>query len=211
MRQLRQLLLALLVSLTFTGVAKAQYYEMASHMTDMLLPALSGNLNYKGYIEASYLKGLGEERVDFVDISTTQGVKYASWFYMGVGAAVDVMIPSLDFKQHRYDASVMVPLYADFRFFIGNQSKVSANLDLRVGAAFVFDEFPTNHGYLMEDENLYFRPTFSVRFPINKLRPKQAINIGFSYQLLLNAWESGHHWDEAKDFHNIGATVGFEW
>ena len=176
-----------------------------------MLPALSGNLNYKGYIEASYLKGLGSDRVDFVDISTTQGIKYASWFYMGVGAAVDVMIPSLDYSRHRYNPSVMVPLYADFRFYIGSQSEVSVNLDLRFGAAFVFDEFPTNNGYLMEDENFYFRPTFSIRFPINKYRPKQAINLGFSYQLLLNAWDSDHYWDEAKDFHNIGATIGFEW
>ena len=211
MRQLKRILMLLVISLSFTGVAKAQFYEMANHMTDMMWPALSGNLNYKGFIEASYLKGLGSDRVDFVDISTTQGMKYANWFYMGVGAAVDVMIPSLDFNRHKHDASVMVPLYADFRFFIGNQSKVSVNLDLRLGAAFVFDEFPTTNGYLMEDENFYFRPTLSVRFPINKFRPKQALNIGFSYQLLLNAWESGRHWDEAKDFHNVGATIGFEW
>lgn len=211
MRQLRQLLLALLVSLTFTGVAKAQYYEMASHMTDMLWPALSGNANYKGYVEASYLKGIGEDRVDFVDISTTQGVKFANWFYLGVGAAVDVMLPSVDYSNHKYDASIMVPLYADFRFYVGNPSKVGVNLDIRFGTAFVFDEFPTTNGYLLEDENLYIRPTLSVRFPINKNKPKQAINVGVSYQLLLNEWESHYYFDDAKAFHNVGATIGFEW
>ena len=96
MKQLKRLILILIISLSFTGIAKAQYYEMASHMTDMLWPALSGNVNYKGYVEASYLKGLGEERVDFVDISTTQGVKFAKWFYMGVGAAVDVIVYLID-------------------------------------------------------------------------------------------------------------------
>ena len=211
MKQLKRLILILVISLSFTGIVKAQYYEMASHMTDMLWPALSGNVNYKGYVEASYLKGLGEERVDFVDISTTQGVKFAKWFYMGVGAAVDVMIPSTDFSLYKQDASVMVPLYADFRFLIGNQSNVSVNLDVRMGAAFVFDDFHTNNGYLLEDENFYLRPTLSVRFPINKDRPKQAISVGFSYQLLLNAWENGNYFDEAKDFHNVGATIGFEW
>ena len=211
MKQLKRLILILVISLSFTGVAKAQFYEIANQIPQLLSPALSGNFNYKGYVEVSYLKGVGSDIFDFVDFSTTQGFKYRNWFFMGVGAGVDVMIPSTDFSLYKQDASVMVSLYADFRFLIGNQSKVSVNLDVRMGAAFVFDNFHTNNGYLLEDENFYLRPTLSVRFPINKDRPKQAISVGFSYQLLLNAWENGHYFDEAKDFHNVGATIGFEW
>lgn len=194
MKQLKRLILILVISLSFTGIVKAQYYEMASHMTDMLWPALSGNVNYKGYVEASYLKGLGEERVDFVDISTTQGVKFAKWFYMGVGAGVDIMLPS-DGRNYN-NPQVMVPLYADFRFLFGNQSKVSANLDLRLGAGFTFNYNP--------NENFYLRPTLGVRFPINKHKPKQALNVGFTYQLLVDGCK---YWDR----HSIGATIGFEW
>ena len=211
MKQLKRLILILVISLSFTGVAKAQFYEIANQIPQLLSPALSGSFNYKGYVEVSYLKGVGSDIFDFVDFSTTQGFKYRNWFFMGVGAGVDVMIPSTDFSLYKQDASVMVPLYADFRFLIGNQSNVSVNLDVRMGAAFVFDDFHTNNGYLLEDENFYLRPTLSVRFPINKDRPKQAISVGFSYQLLLNAWENGHYFDEAKDFHNVGATIGFEW
>lgn len=210
MNQLKRLILILVISLSFTGVAKAQFYEIANQIPRLFSPALSGSFKYKGYFEASYLKGLGEERIDFVDISTTQGFRYANWMFMGVGAGVDIMLPSVDFQHHNYDPAIMVPLYADFRFLIGNQSKVGVNIDLRVGAAFTFDSFPTNNGWITNEECFYLRPSFSVRFPINKNKPKQAINVGFTYQLLISDW-SGTYWDNNKDFNSIGATIGFEW
>ena len=124
-----------------------------------------------------------------------KGFKYANWFFMGVGAGVDIMLPN-DHHDY-YEPGVMVPLYADFRFLIGDQSKVSANLDLRVGAAFPFNN-------LIGDENFYLRPSLGVRFPINKNKPKQALNVAFTYQLLVDGC---HYWDR----HSLGATIGFEW
>ena len=194
MKQLKRLILILIISLSFTGVAKAQFYEIANQIPQLLSPALSGSFNYKGYVEVSYLKGVGSDIFDFVDFSTTQGFKYRNWFFMGVGAGVDIMLPSDG--HNYYDPQVMVPLYADFRFLFGNQSKVSANLDLRLGAGFTFNYNP--------NENFYLRPTLGVRFPINKHKPKQALNVGFTYQLLVDGCK---YWDR----HSIGATIGFEW
>lgn len=79
MKQFKRQILLLIVFLSFTFVAKAQFYEIANQVPQLLSPALSGSFNYKGYIEASYIKGIGDERIDFVDISTTQGFKYANW------------------------------------------------------------------------------------------------------------------------------------
>ena len=94
MKQLKRLILILVISLSFTGVAKAQFYEIANQIPQLLSPALSGNFNYKGYVEVSYLKGVGSDIFDFVDFSTTQGFKYRNWLFMGVGAGVDIMLPS---------------------------------------------------------------------------------------------------------------------
>ena len=210
MRQFKRLLLIFVISLTFVGTANAQFYEITNQIPKLFSPALSGQFNYKGYVEASYLKGLGDDCIDFVDISTTQGFKYTNWLFMGVGAGVDVMLPKVEFSRYDYDPAIMVPLYADFRFLIGNQNKVSVNLDLRFGAAFLFDSFPTNNGWLVSEENFYLRPTLSVRFPVNKNKPKQALNVGFTYQLLVGDF-SGNYWDKNKDFNSIGATIGFEW
>ncbi|MBQ4344463.1 MAG: hypothetical protein IJC40_00960 [Muribaculaceae bacterium] len=210
MKQFKRQILLLIVFLSFTFVAKAQFYEIANQVPQLLSPALSGSFNYKGYIEASYIKGIGDERIDFVDISTTQGFKYANWLFMGVGAGVDMMLPSVDIDHHSYDPAVMVPLYADFRFLIGNQNKIGINLDLRFGAAFLFDSFPTNNGWLVSEENFYLRPSLSMRIPINKNKPKQAFNIGFAYQLIVGDF-SGYHWDSNKGFNSLGATIGFEW
>ena len=195
MKHVKRFLISLGIFLSFTGVANAQFYEIANQIPQLLSPALSGSFNYKGYVEVSYLKGLGDVPIDFVDISTTQGFKYADWFFMGVGAGVDIMLPN-DHHDY-YEPGVMVPLYADFRFLIGDQSKVSANLDLRVGAAFPFNN-------LIGDENFYLRPSLGVRFPINKNKPKQALNVAFTYQLLVDGC---HYWDR----HSLGATIGFEW
>ena len=61
MKQLKRLILILVISLSFTGVAKAQFYEIANQIPQLLSPALSGNFNYKGYVEVSYLKGVGSD------------------------------------------------------------------------------------------------------------------------------------------------------
>lgn len=55
MKQFKRQILLLIVFLSFTFVAKAQFYEIANQVPQLLSPALSGSFNYKGYIEASYI------------------------------------------------------------------------------------------------------------------------------------------------------------
>lgn len=208
---IRKQLFLFFVLCTVGFTANAQFYEIGNQITRLFSPALSGSFNYKGFIEASYLKGIGDDRFDVVDISTTQGFKYKSWCFMGVGAGVDFMLPSLDNKQQNDDPEIMVPVYTDFRFFIGNQSNVGMTIDLRVGAAFTFaDRFNTNHGRLYEDECFYLRPSIGLRIPFSNA--KRALNIGISYQLLVSDFYDDHYgWDQHKAFNNVGATIGFEW
>lgn len=219
MNSSKKFLLLLFCSLLFVPTTtKAQYYEIANQIPRLISPALSGKLNYKGYAEVSYMKGMGNDRIDYLDISTTQGFKFASWFYMGIGAGIDVMFPNYekyntDKEYNTPDAGIMVPLYSDFRFFIGKQDKISLNIDLRLGAAFNFTEdFRTTHGYLAGEECFYLKPSLGIRIPINKNRPKQAINVGVGYQLLVSDWWTfSGHYDNNKAFSNLGATIGFEW
>ena len=215
MKRFRFYFLAVAAIFLTSNYANAQFYEIANQIPQLIKPALSGNFNYKGYAEVSYLKGMGSDRVDFVDISTTQGFKFASWFYMGIGAGVDIMMPSYEKRFHNNDyndAGIMVPLYTDFRFFIGNTSNISLNIDLRLGAAFNFtDDFPVTNGYLSEEECFYLRPSLGIRIPVNKNKPKLAFNVGVSYQLLVADMWGFTGYDNNKAFNNLGATIGFEW
>lgn len=70
----------------------AQYYQIANQLPQLISPALSGSLNYKGFVEVSGLAGVGHNRANVIDFSTTQGFQYSSWFFMGVGAGVDVVM-----------------------------------------------------------------------------------------------------------------------
>lgn len=206
-------IIPLVIALFFSSNnANAQFWEIANQIPSLIEPALSGRANYKGYAEVSYLKGLGSDRVDFLDISTTQGFKINSWFFFGVGAGVDVMFPSFESRYHyKQDAGIMVPLYSDFRFFIGKMDKISVNIDLRLGVSFnMNDEFQTNNGEIVGDECFYLKPSLAVRIPVSKKNPKLAVNVGVSYQLTTADW-IGNYYDEDKAFNNIGATLSFEW
>lgn len=204
--------LALLIALVFAIAFSANaQYGAGSHIRSMLSPALSGSFSYKGYVEGSYLRGLGDDRFDVAEISTTQGFTYSSWLFMGAGLGIDLMIPSLD-NGLKGEYSVMVPIYADFRFNIGNQSRVGLNIDLRLGTAINFnDDFYTNNGYLLEDECWYIRPSISMRIPLSQENPRKALTIGVTYQLLMSDAYYCYNWYDDKLYHNVGATIGFEW
>lgn len=127
---------ALLLLIIGTGTAGAQYYQIANQIPGLLQPALSGGLNYKGYVDGSYVVGMGNRRADFLELTTTQGFRYSSWFFMGVGAGVQVMFsdsnhperpswPADGFDPDRGTTrtACMIPLYTDFRFNIGGDQE----------------------------------------------------------------------------------------
>lgn len=205
--------------------ATAQYYEIANQIPSLISPMLSGSMNYRGSVETSFLKGIGDNQADFLDFSTVQGFQYKSWFFMGVGLGVDVMFSHTDnewgenwdegaYLDHSSTtSSVMIPLFTDFRFNIGNNfsSSPSFFIDLRIGASFLVgkDYVRINNGYLTNSESFYLRPSLGMRIPVNKNKPKQAVNLGVAYQLVTSNYWTGHNRDVTLN--SLGVTASFEW
>lgn len=214
--------------LSATVPAQAQYYEIANQIPSLLSPALSGSFKYKGSVDAGYVGGIGKYNADFISISTSQGFQYASWFYMGVGIGVDFLFSHKDDQwgsdwnrpgSQEFDSGhsssctgVMVPVFSDFRFSIGNKSdSPSFFIDLKVGCSFLMgkDYIKINDGYLTNQQYFYLRPTIGMRIPVSNSNPRQAFSVGVSYQLLTsNYWSS---YNTNVTLNAIGATIGFEW
>lgn len=213
--------------LGFMGISTAshaQYYQIANQLTGLISPALRGGSGYKGFVDASYLGGLGNRRVDFAGVSTSQGYLYRSWFYMGVGLGVDVAMGHTNpefgtspgyggYWDHAYKKTgVMIPIFTDFRFILGNQSKTAFYIDARIGASFLMGNnyLAVADGFITNREYFYLRPSAGLRIPVNNTG-KQAIDIGVTYQLL-----TSNYWYNTPSPYNVtlsslGATVSFEW
>lgn len=232
MRPLRSIICAIaaIAIASASTRSNAQYYQLASQLSNMATTAILGGFNYKGYVEASGLAGVGSQRANFVDITTTQGVKYADWFYMGLGTGVEFMLTNADDNVNRpsygngwpgYDPSrgdtktgVIIPLYTDFRFFLGGSSSASCFIDLRLGCSFLVnsDYIRVGDGYLTSSENFYLRPSVGVRIPVNPAKPNQAINVALTYQLMTsNYWSWYGRANNSATLNAIGLTIAYEW
>lgn len=220
---MKKVVLGLMCVLASAVSANAQFYEIANQIPQLISPALSGSFNYRGFVDASYLKGLGDYNSDFVEVSTSQGFQYASWFFMGVGIGVDGVFThpkdgwgsnqSLNWPSHGHtDSAVMVPIFTDFRFRVGKDPQsVSFFGDVRLGAAFLMGNnwLRIGNGYLTNNEYFYLRPTAGVRIPISEKNPRQAVNVGLSYQLITSNYWYGNKRNVAISA--LGVTAGFEW
>lgn len=205
------------------GLVHAQYYELANQIPQVLAPALSGSMNYKGFLDASYTKGIGPRQADFVEVTTTQGFQFVPWFYMGVGLGVQTIMTNRndsydpwqypgdwDSSRGRSRTGWMLPLYSDFRFNIGSSTDTSFFIDLRVGASFLLsdDYLEIGDGFLNSNQAFYFKPTLGMRIPLND-SGSQAVNIGLSYQLMTQDYWYRSYSDVTLS--SFGATIGFEW
>lgn len=204
--------------------ASAQYYQIANQLPQLIQPALSGSLNYKGFVETSYVQGVGNNKADFLEFSTTQGFKYSNWFFMGVGAGVDVMFshtndgwgqwnPSSDFDTNHSSTktSAMIPLFSDFRFNIGGVSSPSFFIDVRIGCSFLVgkDYVAIGDGFLTNNEYFYLKPSMGLRVPLNSKNTSQALNVGVTYQLL-----TSNYWYNSRNnvtLNALGVNVSYEW
>lgn len=201
----------------------AQYYNIANQVANVLQAPLNGSPRYKGFVEASYIKGLGNIEADFLEVSTSQGMQYNSWFYMGVGLGVSVVFSHQDdnvppdyWNQPGYidrqsrTTGVMIPLFTDFRFTPwGNNTGLY--IDIKAGCSFLVgkDYLRINQGYLTNQEYFYLKPSIGIKVPVNKEKPKQAIDFGVSYQLLTSNYWSGYYTDRA--INGLGLSVAYEW
>lgn len=224
MKKLLSLAVAAVMAVGMAVPARAQYYEIANQLPSLISPALSGSMQYRGFVEASGLAGMGKNRANFLGISTSQGFQYASWFFMGVGMGVDVAMAQQD---DRYEAGdpddweyggtaktkCMIPVFTDFRFRIGNDNSVAAVIGLKLGAAWLLgdDDLMMKTAYMSNETQFYFRPSLGVRIPVSSQNPKQAVNVAVTYQLLTSNNNYTYWHDNSVTLHNLGLTVGFEW
>lgn len=213
-------IVTLLIS-AITFPATGQIYETINTIQSVLSPALSGSGRYKGYVEAGYSHTLDKYNGDFLEISTSQGYQYNSWFYMGAGLGVDVLFshPGSHWGEGLPPAgnrpvtktAPMLPLFADFRFLIGDTSNVSFFLDLKVGCSFLLTNknIAIGDGYLTNREYFFLDPSIGVRVPCNKKNPKQAFDVGVKYKLLTsNYW---YNYNNNITLQSLGAFFAFEW
>lgn len=218
-----RILVAVLMLAAGHPALHAQYYEITNQLTNLISPALSGSFNYKGFVEASGLAGVGHNRANFIGISTTQGFRYASWFYMGAGIGVDVVMaqqndeissrPDNPFYEYpTTKTKAMIPVFSDFRFNIGDPAKTSFFIDIKLGAAWMLgsSDLRMNDACMDNSTQFYMRPSLGVRIPVNSSNSSQAFNIGLTYQLLTTDYN--YDWyDNDVTLNNFGVTLAYEW
>lgn len=200
--------------------ASAQYYEMANQLTNLISPALSGSLNYKGFLEFSGTAGVGSSRANFIGISTSQGFTYSSWFFMGAGIGIDVALaPDRDepAPQPGYYNGVktkaMMPIFSDFRFNIGsNPAATGFFIDIKLGAAWLLgnDLLDLGDSYMGNGAQFYLKPSLGMRIPVSRSNSSRAVNIGVTYQLLTSGNNYGYRGGDVT-LSSIGASIAYEW
>lgn len=87
---------AAMICLSSAQEAKAQLWQATNQLQSLISPALSGSGRYKGSVELMGVAGIGSSKLNHVEISTSQGYQYTSWFYMGAGLGVDIVRSSVD-------------------------------------------------------------------------------------------------------------------
>lgn len=230
MRKFRKAIIASVLAMACSAGASAQYYQMANQLQQLITPALSRSLNYKGFVDVSYLKGVGNRNADYLEFTTTQGFKYADWFFMGVGAGVEVVFanPNSQFSDWESPSQIIdydgfdrdkghtktgcvIPLFTDFRFNIGKPADVGFFIDLRLGCSFLLSDkyLEIGDGYMTNSECFYLRPSLGMRIPLGAANTRQAVNIGVSYQLTTsNYW---YYHSSSTTLNAVGVNIGFEW
>lgn len=221
--KLKKLFLAAVALVGAALPSQAQYYEMANQLTNLISPALSGSMKYRGFVDAKGLAGLGHDRANFIGISTTQGFQYASWFFMGAGMGIDMVrtpevinpVTLSDNYRHGHSSSshtrAIVPVFSDFRFNIGSGTQTSVFIDLKLGAAWLLGSkyMPLNDAVLSTGTQFYMVPSIGVRIPVNSMNAKQAVNIGIAYELLTS--NNRYYNYNSPTLNSLGMTIGFEW
>ncbi|MBO5296626.1 MAG: hypothetical protein J6B03_03420 [Candidatus Homeothermus sp.] len=220
-------IIAVVVGMIIFGIgqqAKAQYYEIANQLPGVISPALSGSMNYKGFIELSGVAGFGDNRANIIGVTTSQGFQYSSWFFMGAGLGVEVAMTnsdmlSSDVGQARYrehsnsSTKVMIPVFSDFRFNFGNTGGVSFFADVKLGAIWLIGNsyLRLQEGCMTGDAQFYCKPALGVRIPVSSTNQRQAVNIGVAYELITSDNNYNYWNDNNITLNCLGVSLSFEW
>lgn len=227
MKKIYSRILGMLALILIPGAAKAQYAQIVNQIPSIISPALMGGASYRGYVDATATFGIGDDRANFVGISTTQGYRFAPWFFMGAGIGVDIAMSSTSdydlISPSRPDPAyypsmartkAMIPLFSDFRFNFGKQEGVSFFADIKAGATWLIGNsyLELNNGALSTRAQFLLRPSVGLRIPVNSQNAKQAVNVGLTYQLI-TANSSWGYWNNSYSptINSLGLSVGYEW
>ena len=223
MKKYLNVVLVMVLSIFFAAPAKSQFYQIANQLPGLIGPALSSSLSYQGSVDVTYLNGIGSKRANFVGISTSQGFRYRKWFYMGVGLGVDMIMTHTSSTFSKWNTGwgappdtslktrgVMVPVFTDFRFNIGNSSSATFFIDARIGASFLMGNsyMAVDDGYLSSREYFYLKPTAGVQILLGD-SGRKALNVGVAYQLLTSNYY--YFYTNNIILNSLGASVSFEW
>lgn len=205
--------------------AHAQYYEIANQLPNLIAPALSGAGAYKGYVEMHGLAGVGDNRANFIGLSTSQGYQYTPWFFMGAGIGVDVAkavtedhgyYPDSSFHpgywQHNSsETRVMLPIFTDFRFTFP-MGQYGFYADIKTGASWILGNhyLRINDAMMSTNAQFFLQPSVGVRMAIDPQHPSRALNLGVTYRLLTA--NNNYYWNgNSLTLNGLGATIGYEW
>lgn len=214
-----------LLALASVAPARAQIGEIVNGLTNVALPVIKQGAGYKGYLEADFTAGVGNYRTNFVTLATSQGYQLNNWFYMGAGIGVDMLWSTVNrgwgdnwsasdpswYSHESTSSAVMIPVFTDFRFILGQQTQTSFFLNFRLGAAFLCSDsyVKVRDGYLTNREYFYFQPAVGVRVPINSTNPRQALDVGIHYRLMTsNYW---NNWQYNATINGLGVNISYEW
>lgn len=220
-----KLLIGILMGVGSVLPVSAQYGEIVNGVTNVMMPAVRGGAGYKGFIEADYTQGFGRYRSNFVTLATSQGYMFNSWFYMGAGIGVDFLWSTVDtgwgndwadtypewYKHEHTSSAVMIPVFTDFRFLLGDMSSTSFFLNLRLGAAFLCSDsyIQIRDGYLTNTNYFYCQPSIGIRIPVNSTNPRQAVDVGIHYRLMTSDYWS--NWQYNATINGLGINISYEW
>lgn len=221
----KRLLIGLLAGIGLALPVPAQIGEIVNGLTNVALPMIQRGEGYKGYLETDFTVGVGNYRSNFLTLATSQGYKFNSWFYMGAGIGVDFLWSTVNtgwgadwinnnpdwYAHEKTSSAVMIPVFTDFRFILGQQTETAFFVNVRVGAAFLCSDsyVKIRDGYLTSRNYFYLQPAFGVRIPINRTKPRQALDVGLHYRLMTSDYWSS--WQHNASVNGLGVNISYEW
>ncbi len=179
------------------SIDKETYHEALYQLSDPIYGVpqrddLSANSarywknGYRGFVEVGGTLGVGDNRWDRYEFSTTHGIQVCPNFFAGVGFGVH-------YFDDDFSPAWLVPLYADLRCDLVD-TVCAPYLDLRVG-------------YSVGDENgFYLNPSFGIRF---WLVENWGMSISVGYELQRMNYE-GYRYSGGFNSGGFNMRMGFD-
>lgn len=161
-----------------------------------------GETSYKGFVEAGYAIGLGDDKNDKMkigrfDISTSHGVYFCDRFFAGLGTG---------FKWFSKDSENFfnIPIFADLRANFLKDSNITPFVGLKIGYAIGIKKTYSyyDYEYDMKFGGFICTPAIGCRFGINE---KMGLGVSVGYDI-----QKGKAADEKFTANGLVFKVGID-